>query len=49
MKKKAINIKNAEFVRNIQKLFDEREFIHREIKEGEFHEIKSDIKFAQRL
>lgn len=49
MKTKVIAIKNTEFVKKIQKIVDEKEFIYRKIKEGKFKEIKSDVKFARPL
>ena len=49
MKTKAINIKNAEFVKKIKKIVDDKEFIYQKIKEGKFKEIKADIKFARPL
>jgi hypothetical protein len=50
MKAKVINIKNnADFVKKIQKIVDDKAFVQRKIKEGKFKEIKSDIKFAHPL
>lgn len=49
MKTKVINIRNTEFIKKIQKIVDEKEFIYQKIKEGKFKEIKSDIKFARPL
>lgn len=46
MKDKVVIIKDAAFAQKIQKIFDDKTHITQKIREGKFHEIKSDIKFV---